>query len=55
MQIQFALGLAAGVGVGNFLIYLLLWGKPWPEALGIGATAAVICVILSAAFNYFTK
>lgn len=55
MTLAFLFGTAAGVGVGNLLIYKFLWGWTWLSALGIGATAATICLVLGGLYlRFFT-
>jgi hypothetical protein len=46
-NIGFALGLSAGLFVGNTLAHRFLLGRPWCDAFGIGLTAAIIGTIVT--------
>ena len=53
MSTNFLIGLAAGTGVSNFLIYKFLWGASWTAAAGFGVISAGICIILVAILKCF--
>ncbi len=55
MSLDFTIGMAAGIFIGNTAMYYFLFKIGFWQSIGVGILAVVICVLLSFGVNYFFK